>query len=67
MTNLQFILLLKHAFFEYFFTKKAGAKPSLMNLEELVEIFRNQIEKEVIENYKKSIKRKLYELNNDKK
>ena len=67
MTNLQFIELLKRAFFEYFFMRKAGKKPSLMNLEELVEIFRNQIEKEVIENYKKSIKRKLYELNNDKK
>ena len=67
MTNLQFIELLKHAFFEYFFMRKAGKKPSLMNLEELVEIFRNQIEKEIIENYKKSIKRKLYELNNDKK
>ena len=67
MTNLQFIELLKRAFLEYFFIRKAGNKPSLMNLEELVEIFRNQIEKEVIENYKKSIKRKLYELNNDKK
>ena len=59
MTNLQFILLLKHAFFEYFFTKKAGAKPSLMNLEDLVEMFRNQ----VIEQYKNQ----QDELNNDKK
>ena len=67
MTNLQFIELLKTAFFEYFFMRKAGKNLSLMNLEELVEIFRNQIEKEIIENYKKSIKRKLYELNNDKK
>ena len=59
MTNLQFILLLKHAFFEYFFMRKAGAKPSLMNLIDLVELFRNQ----VIEQYKKQ----QNELNNDKK
>ena len=59
MTNLQFILLLKHAFFEYFFMRKAGKKPSLMNLEDLIEIFRNQ----VIEKYKNQ----QDELNNDKK
>ena len=59
MTNLQIILLLKTAFFEYFFTKKAGKKPSLMNLEDLIEIFRNQ----VIEQYKNQ----QDELNNDKK
>ena len=59
MTNLQFILLLKHAFFEYFFMRKAGAKPSLMNLEDLIEMFRNQ----VIEQYKNQ----KNELNNDKK
>ena len=59
MTNLQFILLLKTAFFEYFFTRKAGKKPSLMNLEDLVEMFRNQ----VIEQYKNQ----QDELNNDKK
>ena len=59
MTNLQFIELLKRAFFEYFFMRKAGNKPSLMNLEELVEIFRNQ----VIEQYKNQ----QDELNNDKK
>ena len=59
MTNLQFILLLKHAFFEYFFMRKAGAKPSLMNLIDLVELFRNQ----VIEQYKNQ----QDELNNDKK
>ena len=29
MTNQQFILLLKTAFFEYFFMRKAGKKPSL--------------------------------------
>ena len=59
MTNLQFILLLKTAFFEYFFTRKAGKKPSLMNLEDLIEMFRNQ----VIEQYKNN----QNELNNDKK
>ena len=59
MTNLQFIELLKHAFFEYFFMRKAGAKPSLMNLIDLVELFRNQ----VIEQYKNN----QNELNNDKK
>ena len=59
MTNLQFIELLKRAFFEYFFMKKAGKKPSLMNLEDLIEIFRNQ----VIEQYKNQ----QDELNNDKK
>ena len=59
MTNQQFILLLKHAFFEYFFMRKAGKKPSLMNLEDLVELFRNQ----VIEQYKNQ----QDELNNDKK
>ena len=59
MTNLQFILLLKHAFFEYFFMRKAGKKPSLMNLIDLVELFRNQ----VIEQYKNQ----QDELNNDKK
>ena len=59
MTNQQFILLLKTAFFEYFFMKKAGKKPSLMNLEDLIELFRNQ----VIEQYKNN----QNELNNDKK
>lgn len=59
MTNLQFIELLKRAFFEYFFTKKAGKKPSLMNLEDLIELFKNQ----VIEQYKNQ----QDELNNDKK
>ena len=59
MTNLQFILLLKTAFFEYFFMRKAGKKPSLMNLEDLVELFRNQ----VIKQYKNN----QNELNNDKK
>ena len=67
MTNLQFIELLKRAFFEYFFTRKAGKKSSLMNLEELVELFRNQIENEVISNCKKTLKTKIDELNNDKK
>lgn len=67
MTNLQFIELLKRAFFEYFFIRKAGKKPSLMNLEELVELFRNQIENEVISNCKKTLKTKIDELNNDKK
>ena len=67
MTNLQFILLLKHAFIEYFFTKKACAKPSLMNLIDLVELFRNEVEKQAIKDYKKTIKSKLYECNNDKK
>ena len=59
MTNLQFIALLKNAFFEYFFMRKAGKKPSLMNLEDLIEMFRNQ----VIEQYKNN----QTELNNDKK
>ena len=59
MTNLQFIELLKRAFFEYFFMRKTGKKPSLMNLEDLIEIFRNQ----VIEQYKNQ----QDELNNDKK
>ena len=59
MTNQQFILLLKTAFFEYFFMRKTGKKPSLMNLEDLVELFRN----EVIEQYKNQ----QDELNNDKK
>ena len=59
MTNLQFIELLKRAFFEYFFMRKTGKKPSLMNLEDLVELFRN----EVIEQYKNQ----QDELNNDKK
>ena len=53
MTNLQFIELLKHAFFEYFFMRKAGAKPSLMNLIDLVELFRNEVEKQAIKDYKK--------------
>ena len=59
MTNLQFIELLKRAFFEYFFMRKTGKKPSLMNLEDLIELFRN----EVIEQYKNQ----QDELNNDKK
>ena len=59
MTNQQFILLLKTAFFEYLFRRKAGKKPSLMNLEDLVEMFRNK----VIEQYKNQ----QDELNNDKK
>ena len=59
MTNLQFIELLKRAFLEYFFIRKAGNKPSLMNLEDLIEMFRNQ----VIEQYKNQ----QDELNNDKK
>ena len=67
MTNLQFIELLKRAFFEYFFIRKAGKKPSLMNLEELVELFRNEVEKQAIKDYKKTIKSKLYECNNNKK
>ena len=67
MTNLQFIELLKCAFFEYFFMRKTGKKPSLMNLEDLVEMFRNEVEKQAIKDYKKTIKSKLYERNNDKK
>ena len=39
--------------------RKAGKKPSLMNLEDLVELFKNQ----VIEQYKNQ----KNELNNDKK
>ena len=53
MTNLQFIELLKRAFFEYFFTRKAGAKPSLMNLLDLVELFRNEVEKKQLKTTKK--------------
>ncbi len=47
--------------------RKAGKKPSLMNLEDLVELFRNEVEKQAIKDYKKTIKSKLYECNNDKK
>ena len=60
-------MLLKGLFFEYFFMKKEGKKPSLMNLLDLVELFRNEVEKQAIKDYKKTIKSKLYECNNDKK
>lgn len=54
MTDLQFIQLLKRAFFEFFFIRENGKRPSVMNLLELVELFRKQIEDETIKNYKKS-------------
>ena len=60
MTDLQFIELLKRAFFEFFFIRKNGKKPSVMNLLELVEMYRDQ----VIKNY---LKDKNDEHNNDEK
>ncbi len=54
MTDLQFIQLLKRAFFEFFFIRKNGKRPSLLNLHELVEMYRTYIEEETIKNYKKS-------------
>ena len=47
--------------------RKASKKPSLMNLIDLVERFRNEVEKQAIKDYKKTIKSKWYECNNDKK
>lgn len=63
MTDLQFIELLKRAFFELFFIRKNGKRPSAMNLLELVEIYRNQ----VIKDYLKTKKSKKNEYNNDEK
>lgn len=60
MTDLQFIELLKRAFFEFFFIRKNGKRPSVMNLIELVELFRKQ----VITDHLKS---KNDEHNNDEK
>ena len=54
-------------FSSIFLPKKAGAKPGHMNLIDLVELFRNEVEKQAIKDYKKTIKSKLYECNNDKK
>lgn len=54
MTDLQFLQLLKRAFFEFFFIRKNGKRPSLLNLHELVEMYRKYIEQETIKNYKKS-------------
>ena len=60
MTDLQFIELLKRAFFEFFFIRKNGKRPSVMNLLGLVEMYRNQ----VITDHLKS---KNDEHNNDEK
>lgn len=43
MTPTQFLFLLKNAFFRYYFHRLHGAKPSLMEILELIEIYTEQI------------------------
>ena len=63
MTDTQFIQLLKRAFFDLFFIKKDGKKPSLLNLIELVEIYKENVKKEAIKEYQETLKAKIYERN----
>lgn len=48
MTDLQFIELLKRFFFNYFLCERLRKKPSLMNISELLEVYKNEIIKEYI-------------------
>lgn len=63
MTDLQFIQLLKRAFFEFFFIRRQGKAPSLMNVTELLEMYKN----EVINEYKNNQKHQDNDNNNDEK
>lgn len=63
MTDLQFIELLKRAFFDFFFIRKNGKRPSVMNLLELVEMYRDQ----VIKDYLKTNKNQRNEYNPNEK
>lgn len=63
MTDLQFIELLKRAFFEFFFIRKNGKRPSVMNLLELVEMYKDQ----VIIDYLKTNKNQENEYNPNEK
>lgn len=63
MTNLQFILLLKEGFSEYFKAKIDGKHLSLMTIDEIIREYKKSIEKQAIQKYKKQ----QNELNNDKK
>lgn len=52
MTDLQFIELLKRFFFNYFFSGILGKKPSLMNVFEIIELYKNEVIKEYINQQK---------------
>ena len=54
MTDLQFIELLKRFFFNYFLGEKLRKKPSLMNVNEIIELYKNEIIKEYINQQKQT-------------
>ena len=65
MTDQQFILLLKDAFADYYFENHHGSTSSCVNILELLEIYKKQISKNAIKNYKEGIMIKNF-LNNIK-
>jgi hypothetical protein len=67
MNDLQFIQLLKRTFFDFFFIRKDGKSASVLNLIELVEIYKENIKKEAIKEYQETLKTKLYEHNINEK
>ena len=67
MNDTQFIQLLKRAFLTFFFSRKDGKKPSLLNLIELVEIYKEDVKKEAIKEYQETLKAKIYERNINEK
>jgi hypothetical protein len=67
MTGTQFIQLLKRAFFDFFFIKKDGKSASVLNLIELVEMYKEIIKDEAIKEYQNSLKAKNYECNINEK
>lgn len=54
MNDLQFIELLKRVFFEFFFIRKNGKRPSLMNMSELIEVYKKEVIKEFLNQQKNS-------------
>lgn len=58
MTDIQFITLLKRAFFDFFFIRKSGKRPSLMNILDIVELYKKHIKKEAIKEFRKTIQYK---------
>lgn len=66
MTNMQFISLLKTVFKDHLNAHKSGKTPSFQQLDELVEMFREQVIDEFIEE-KKQLKKYRYDKNRDDK
>lgn len=46
MTPTQFLFLLKNAFFRYYFHRMKGARPSMMEILELIELYTEQIKQQ---------------------